>query len=71
MTTFSVGGGGFGGGGGGGGYEDRGDCVFVAGLPPSASEQDIAEFFGAIGIVKVELLPLARKLSLGLVHKLI
>jgi len=33
--------------------QERGDCVFVSGLPPNASEADIAEYFGAIGIVKV------------------
>jgi RNA-binding protein FUS len=36
------------------GYEDRGDCVFVGGLPLSATEADIAEYFGAIGIVKID-----------------
>ena len=41
---------------GGGQSMERSDCVFVAGLPTTASEQEIAEFFGSIGIVKVLLL---------------
>jgi len=37
----------------GGQSMERSDCVFVAGLPPSATEEEIAEYFGAIGIIKV------------------
>lgn len=44
---------GYGGGGGDGGYEERTDTVFVSGLPPMATEVDIAGYFGQIGIVKV------------------
>ena len=29
------------------------DTVFVAGLPPTATVEEIADFFGKIGIIKV------------------
>ena len=55
---FSVGGGGYGGGGGGGGgggsdYIVQEDTIFVSGMNPNTSEGDIAQFFGAIGVIKV------------------
>lgn len=45
-----------GGGGGGGGGNDmitQEDTIFVAGMDPSTTEQDIETHFGAIGIIKV------------------
>lgn len=49
-----------------GGYGDRGggndgmvtqeDTIFVSGMDPSISEEEICQHFGAIGIIKVSLL---------------
>lgn len=47
---------GVGGGGGGGSGNDmitQEDTIFVAGMDPSTTEQDIETHFGAIGIIKV------------------
>ncbi|XP_021952650.2 RNA-binding protein cabeza isoform X6 [Folsomia candida] len=40
--------------GSGGDMIERSDTVFVGGLPPEASEEAIAEYFGSIGLVKID-----------------
>lgn len=33
------------------------DTIFVSGMDPSISEEEICQHFGAIGIIKVSLIP--------------
>jgi len=33
------------------------DTIFVSGMDPSISEEEICQHFGAIGIIKVRILP--------------
>jgi len=40
-------------GGGGGGLVVQHDTVFVSGIDPNFTEDDIADHFGSIGIIKV------------------
>lgn len=51
------GGGGFGGdrggGGGGGDMVTQEDTVFIQGMDPSTTEDELCQHFGAIGIIKV------------------
>lgn len=42
-------------GGGGGNPNESSDTIFVSGLPISATEEDIQNFFGQIGLIKVKL----------------
>lgn len=48
---------GYQGGGGGGGNDSevivQQDTIFVSGMDPSVSMDDIAEYFGVLGIIKV------------------
>jgi RNA-binding protein FUS len=30
------------------------DTVYVTGLPPSTTESDLAEYFGSIGVIKID-----------------
>lgn len=41
------------GGGGGGDFIVQEDTVFVSGMNPDLTEEDIADHFGAIGVIKV------------------
>lgn len=41
------------GGAGGGNPGESSDTIFVSGLPATATEQDLAQFFGQIGVIKV------------------
>lgn len=50
---FGSGGGGGGVGGGGGDYIVQEDTVFISGMNPDTSDNDIAQLFGSIGIIKV------------------
>lgn len=49
--------GGYGGGGGGGGNDSeiivQQDTIFVGGMDPSVTMDEISEFFGVLGIIKV------------------
>lgn len=59
-----------------GGYGDRGggndgmvtqeDTIFVSGMDPSISEEEICQHFGAIGIIKVS--PYTYKIRLKIVY---
>jgi hypothetical protein len=49
----SMGGGGGGGGGGGNDMVTQEDTIFVSGMEPSTTEEEIAVHFGAIGVIKV------------------
>lgn len=63
MSILGGGGGGYGGGGGGygGGGGDRGggdmvtqeDTVFIQGMNPVTTEEELCQYFGSIGIIKV------------------
>lgn len=54
MTLFSLGGGGgFGGDRGGGDMVTQEDTVFIQGMNPSTTEEELCQHFGAIGIIKV------------------
>lgn len=54
-VLFVGAGGGFGGdrGGGGGDMITQEDTVFVQGMNPSTTEDELCKYFGAIGIIKV------------------
>jgi len=43
--------------GGGDGMVTQEDTIFVSGMDPSISEEEICQHFGAIGIIKVRILP--------------
>lgn len=54
--------------GGGDGMVTQEDTIFVSGMDPSISEEEICSHFGAIGVIKVRILTISMQINIYTIY---